>query len=281
MNTKKIKRALPSNASLPPVAMQLQSWSSGIPSETRFWKEWIATQGGQWPQDFIDRLDPVRPMDAPHAKLVRSLGKKKVDILDVGAGPFTWLGKTVSGIIVNLRACDPLSEVYNRLLAEHNVMPPVVTEFAPVEDLLWSYKPASFDIVHIRNALDHSFEPLRGIMQMLALCRPGGYVVLSHFSNEAEREAYEGFHQWNFDKVNGKFTVWNKSEKIRVADHTGAYARETSTLKEATADQIGWIEVVYKRNARKMPKVAPAEAIARASDILKFFISHASALGPH
>jgi SAM-dependent methyltransferase len=260
------------------VKEQLQAWSIGVPSETAFWKDWIETRGGQWPQDFIDRLDPNRLMNADHAEVIKSIKRKKIDILDVGSGPFTWLGKRVPGIQINLRACDPLAEVYDELLTKSNVVPPVKTEFAPAEDLLWAYRPASFDFVHIRNALDHSFDPMRGIMQMLTLCRPGGYVVLSHFANEAEREFYQGFHQWNFDKADGKFVLWNKSEKVIVSDHTKRYAKETSVLNPATDSGPAWIEVKFKRNSVPMPKPALKETTERANEILKFFVSQSSGL---
>ena len=266
------------NDTLSPMSSQLRSWSSGIPSEMAFWKNYIDTKGAQWPDDFLRRLDPDTPMDRVHVKLIKGMKKKKVDILDVGSGPMTILGKRVPNVAVNLKACDPLAEVYQKVLDAAKVVPPIKTEFAPVEDLLWVYPPASFDLVHVRNALDHSFEPLRGIMQMLTLCRPGGYVLLSHYTNEAETSEYEGLHQWNFDKINGHFCLWSKTEKIQVNKHTSPFSTEKTRLKKSAGSTKVWLHVEFKRNSVKMPKSSETDNADRASEMMKFLVASAGKL---
>lgn len=67
-----------------------------------------------------------------------------------------------------------------------------------------------YDIVHMSNALDHCFDPLEGIYQLLTVVKVGGKIILRHNDNEAEHEKYTGFHQWNLTIVNGEFQIWRK-----------------------------------------------------------------------
>jgi SAM-dependent methyltransferase len=122
------------------------------------------------------------------------------------------------GAPIDLVASDPLARVYEALLAEANLAPPVRTTFALAEDLSVFFDHSSFDAVHCRNALDHSFDPMKGVLEMLRVVRPGRAVVLIHRQNEAESENYTGFHQYNFSMNAGRFTIWNKSETWDVAE---------------------------------------------------------------
>jgi hypothetical protein len=110
------------------------------------------------------------------------------------------------------------------------------------EDLSAFFAPDSFDLVHCINALDHSFDPLRAIHEMLRVARVGGTVVLMHQPNEAEAENYVGLHQWNFDVQDGRFVVWNRERRIDVADAVRAVAR-------VEADGSGYIRAVLRKHA--------------------------------
>lgn len=46
----------------------------------------------------------------------------------------------------------------------------------------------SFDVVHMSNALDHCFDPIFGLMQLISVCKIGGKVILRHNENEALNE---------------------------------------------------------------------------------------------
>lgn len=122
------------------------------------------------------------------------------------------LGPRVDGHHVSITAVDPLAPLYSRLMAREGIKPPIQTTFANAEDLSCFFAELSFDLVHCRNALDHSFDPVRGIEEMLRVVKLGGFIVLRHFVNEAEKGSYEGFHQFNFCKKEGRFCIWNKSQ---------------------------------------------------------------------
>ncbi len=199
------------------LTQRLARWAAGIPEERRFWAGWIASRGGQWPEDFLWRMNPVAPLWPFPTEVATALGQSALRLLDVGAGPVTSLGGVLPGVALAVTAVDPLASLYAELLAEHGVVPPTPTRFATMEELSLFFPAGHFDLVHCRNALDHAADPLLGIRQMLAVTRVGGAVALDHFPNEGEREAYAGFHQWNLDLRHGRFVLWNRAASIDVA----------------------------------------------------------------
>ncbi|KAK47654.1 hypothetical protein BG58_03315 [Caballeronia jiangsuensis] len=199
-------------------------WTKGIDSERGFWTRWFETKGLEWPDDYTERVKPQRELDPWFQKILRqsaagisASGAKPVfRVLDVGAGPLSKIGNFMPDADVEVLAADPLAFIYADLVDRHGITPGVRTQFAPAEDLSVFFEQSSFDLVHCSNALDHSFEPLRGIIEMLRVVRVGGTIILGHARNEAENEKYEGFHQHNFDVEDGHFVIWNKQERVIV-----------------------------------------------------------------
>jgi SAM-dependent methyltransferase len=203
-----------SETEMPSTQQHFLKWTRGIKDELEFWDGYFATKGDQWPEDYKNRLDPKREIepwlmdrfnDPPSAK-----------ILDVGAGPLTVLGVMYEGQKLDITACDPLAPFYAQLIEKHDVKRPVPTQTAFAEDLTSFFRANTFDLVHCRNALDHSFDPIMGIGQMLAVAKIGGRAILRHMTNEAERAAYDGLHQWNFNQEDGDFIVWNKAKRVNL-----------------------------------------------------------------
>ena len=62
------------------------------------------------------------------------------------------------------------------------------------EELHLCFPAGHFDVVHIRNALDHSFDPVLGIERMLHAVRPGGWVLLRHARNEGVAGKFRNGH---------------------------------------------------------------------------------------
>jgi hypothetical protein len=69
---------------------------------------------------------------------------------------------------------------------------------------------------------------------MLEVVKPGGYVLLRHYENEAETANYEGFHQWNFCVDDGHFIIWNPESRLSVNDNLGDAAEVTATTETKT-----------------------------------------------
>jgi SAM-dependent methyltransferase len=141
------------------------------------------------------------------ASVIDRIPSETVEILDVGAGPMTVLGKVHPGKSLAITATDPLAREYNRVLARCALEPPVRTEPAEAEKLSEQLGDRRFDIVHARNSLDHSADPVAGVEQMLAVTRPGGFVVLLHLEKEGERERYLALHKWDFFAEDGRLII--------------------------------------------------------------------------
>lgn len=196
--------------------MNKRQWENGKRSEIDFWSKWIKTKGLEWKEDYINRLDVNLPLQD---YLVKYLPKgPEVSILDVGAGPLTPLGKILPGYEINITAVDPLAKEYDAILGKHRIIPTVRTQFGEVERLSEQFPSNLFDLIHVSNALDHSYNPLEGIKQMLIILKKNSFIFMSHFTNEAEKENYNGFHQWNFCEENNQFIIWDKDTTINVND---------------------------------------------------------------
>jgi SAM-dependent methyltransferase len=238
-------------------ADQLLKWSNGVANEVDFWTGWIRSKGNEYPEDFEQRLsldDPWRAGDEP-------VPEAHWSILDVGAGPLTRLNKTIDGQLLDITAVDPLAPYYDRALSDNGVTPPIRTQQAFAEDLTALFPENHFDLVSCQNALDHSIDPIRAIEEMISVAKVGGYVVLAHARNEAESESYIGLHQWNFDKIDEKFVIWNKQEKHVVDDLFGGSA-DIKTYRNGEH-----IRTVFRKKASS-PKDMAARHRERLQDVL-------------
>jgi len=92
------------------------------------------------------------------------------------------------------------------------------------------------------NALDHSRDPLQCVRQMFAVTRPGGWVFLWHYRNEAEEEGYAGLHQWNLDESAGDMILWNRKARHSCRMELGSQAvvdtRPDSQVSRAIVTRI-------------------------------------------
>lgn len=175
--------------------------------EVRFWRRWLASEGLSWPEDYRRRFDPEAPVQEHLAQLIDRLPGAHIDILDVGAGPVTVVGKIHPSKKLTITATDVLATEYNALLDEFAVEPPVRTIYAEAEKLRERLADRQFDIVHAQNSLDHCADPFAAIEEMLALTRPGGFAALLHEENEGQNELYHALHKWDFACERGRFTI--------------------------------------------------------------------------
>jgi SAM-dependent methyltransferase len=175
--------------------------------EVAFWRRWLATEGLNWPEDYAMRFDPDAPVQEHLARVIDRLPGSVVQILDVGAGPVTVLGKTHPTKQLSITATDVLAREYNGLLADFDVKPLVRTQFAESEMLRHRLGDRQFDIVHAQNTLDHSANPFAALEEMLGLTKPEGFVVLLHEENEGKNELYHALHKWDFACEGGRFLI--------------------------------------------------------------------------
>jgi SAM-dependent methyltransferase len=227
-------------------------WSSGLASEIRYWRGYLESRGGNWPEEFAARLDRSGRMLDPFLARHLPPDQTRSRILDVGSGPLSILGYPVApdGRTIDLVATDALAMQYGEMLKEFELVPASVPIAVGVEDLSSRFGEGEFDLVHMRNALDHCADPLLGIRQMIHVVRPGGYVLLQHYPNEADHANYTGLHCWNIDERAGRLYLSRPPEVIDVAAQL-AGAAELRTWRDER-----WIYCAIqrlRRDAIRMP----------------------------
>lgn len=220
----------------------ITNWMSGINNEIRYWNWWVLTGGGTYDQEHFEELK------SGYAKfqLEHLVKEYPVKVLDVGTAILSTVGNQTPLGRVDLTAVDPLAFGYKVILDKNNLTPYVETEFCLTETLDEKFATNTFDIVNMRNALDHSFNPIVGIYQMLSVCKIGGIVHLWHNQNEAEYEKYVGFHQWNIDEQDGNLIIWNRDSKHNVNELLKDFA-DVKTSRDFVDDREIVIAVITKK----------------------------------
>jgi len=84
------------------------------------------------------------------------------------------------------------------------------------------------------------------VEQMLEVIRAGGYVVLRHVRNEAERQGYGQLHQWNFDERNGQLVLWRTGRERQLGDVLAGRAA-ISCRTEPLADGAASVVCVIRK----------------------------------
>jgi SAM-dependent methyltransferase len=190
-------------------------WNAGLRSEMDFWDAYFRTKGLQWPETYMMRLDPTLPLQPRPSALLPP--QEEVRILDVGAGPLSYLGKTHPTKRIHITPVDPLAHQYDRIIKKYQVHPVIQTQKLAAEKLTRRFSSNTFDLVFARNCIDHSYDPEKAIREMIEVVKSGHYVLLEHAPNEAENEGYAGLHQWNFSmSSDGDFIIRSKTQETNM-----------------------------------------------------------------
>jgi SAM-dependent methyltransferase len=202
-----------------PVVAAPTAWDGGLDEEIAFWERYISKRGHKWPDDFRDRLNPNLPLQSELIPYVAHIpANEEVRILDCGAGPLTFLGKQLAARSVVIVPVDALADAYDRLLARHGIAPPVRTLRCEAERLDEVFAPNEFDLVHMRNALDHCRDAPLALRQMLRVVKPGSVVFLDHKTNVGHNNDYMGLHQWNICVEDGELVIWSPGVRVVAAE---------------------------------------------------------------
>jgi len=216
-------------------------WQEGIYSEIEFWDSYFATKGLQWADSYEMRFDPDLPLQSrPVALLPPQI---EINILDVGAGPHTFLGKKHEGKQLNITAVDPLADEYELIFDKYQIPPaPVKTRKLAGEELTTLFDRSTFDFVVARNCIDHSYSPEIAILQMVDIVKSGSYVLLEHRENEAVNANYLGLHQWNFSmSPEGDFIISSKFDTVNMTRKYADYFSITCEIVNEPDDDGEWL----------------------------------------
>ena len=199
--------------------MKKDIWESGLASEIEFWRDVLSGGNAAFNAELRARADPNAPVQAGILAELPARPSAEIKILDVASGPISWCGWLIDGKKANVTAVDALADVYNMLLDEYKISPPIRTIKGEAETLVEQFGKNQFDLVHILNALDHCYDPLRAVREMLDVAKSDGVVFIQGNLNEAEAAQYDGLHQWNIDVREGKLVFWNRTGVVVVEDH--------------------------------------------------------------
>lgn len=145
-------------------------------------------------------------------------------VIDVGCGPLPKFGNKLNCGRVNYQPVDPLAHQYEKILKESDVKLPVTPKFAMAEFLTLFYKENSADYIIIHNALDHTYDIMRALVEMLRVVKLDGYVLMYHMDSEGIFENYSGMHQWNITENHGDLYFFNKEYGINVTEAISEFA---------------------------------------------------------
>jgi SAM-dependent methyltransferase len=171
-----------------------EQWKAGLVEELQEVRQHLTKAAlgvdAEARNDATWRLDPnsnfaQREYLVDHLRVHAPPGAE-VSILDVGAGPMTFLPKAWVTRTVRITAIDPLAEEYAALLRQGGVTPPVPTTKGRAEALREMFAESQFDCAFTRNAFEQFADPLLGLRQMLAVVKPGRWVLVLQ---EGPREA--------------------------------------------------------------------------------------------
>jgi SAM-dependent methyltransferase len=171
---------------------------TSVAAELKFWREFVATDR------FLLGWCGVAPTPElqPEVSIFLRAHMKGGRVLDVGSGACSILRGTVQDSLLD--AADPLSALYQLFFdyRGHGIVPPMPIA---AEDLQFR---EVYDVVHISNALDHCQDPKRAVEAMFRAAKPGGWVLVCGFVNEADFQHRTGMHQWNIRIVQGCLRIY-------------------------------------------------------------------------
>lgn len=223
----------------------MRLWRAGRTYEENYWHYWFRTRGERWPEDYTTRLDPDSQLQEHLRELLDIPRGGTARILDVGAGPLTFVNKSWTGRTVEIAAVDALADSYDAILEEFEVEPLVRTEPCETERLLERFGTDQFDLAYARNSIDRCYDPLLAIRQMLAVTRPDGHVVLDHRHNAGVVERYAGFQQWNVALEGEGAVIWSRLRRIHLPEDLEGEAVVSRAMPRPGGQE--WITIALRK----------------------------------
>lgn len=223
-----------------------EEWKAGVQSEIDFWHEvFVGDKFPEYKREMMGRIKsstPVSPYIAAH--LPTHIPTADVKILDVAAGPISCVGWSINGECPQITPIDALATHYLAILEEFKLVPPVYTQQCDGEKIHTLFPPNSFDVVHIRNALDHCYDALMVMRNMLSVLKPGGVLIVCGYTDEAMFGNYDGLHQWNIRVDDGQMIIWRPGERHEINKLFADQLRSVDAIQD---DTCRWTSVKLKK----------------------------------
>lgn len=178
-------------------------------NELDFWKEFITTD--QFKSWLADGVTPELQEGQPEVvQLILSeyAQNKNLKLLDCGSGVISVLNGLIPA--ANIDAIDLLAEHYWKIF-DYADRPKQQPYPISTEQLT---EQQTYDIVHMRNALDHTEDATDSFHNLYAATKKGGCLIIHGFENEGAYEKYQGLHQWNMRVENNDLIIADKQGEV-------------------------------------------------------------------
>lgn len=157
------------------------------------------------------------PINNRIEKELKFFQNKKIRLLDVCCGPFPKSGIFSENYIIERTLIDSLAEDYHTLLKKNEIDTYGQRIICcNVENVHKVFREESFEIIYSKNALDHTYNPMEALTNLINLITYDGVIILEHYISEGKYTNYFGLHQWDFDVENGDFIISNQYKIIKL-----------------------------------------------------------------
>lgn len=206
----------------------MKNWVNGIPYEIAYWESTYSNKKRL--ESLFNWSKYNKEIELMNFDVKRLLCQKANPIIvDAGCGMSFSNGDKLDGKQLNVFYIDPLASFFNKIIEKKKPDLPQIT-FGFIE-YLSAFVPNKASLIIVQNALDHSNDPIKGILECIESLEVGGVLYLRHFINEAETENYRGFHKYNISLENDELIIWNKETKTNINYFlSGLTEIETSTF---------------------------------------------------
>lgn len=216
---------------------KLERWLLGIPCETSFWSNvFLCKSDREWCVKNAKSEIHLHNFDVQ--SFLRKLESQDEGciVIDLGCGLSYMAGSMMDGKRLNIHFIDPLANFYNDIIKKSKLDLPKI-EFGMMEYISSFYGENKVALIIIQNALDHSEDPIKGIVESIISLEIGGILYLKHYPNEAEKEAYRGFHQYNIDIEDNQLVIWNRNMKYNLNKLLEGFT-EITTSRYSTPNEV-------------------------------------------
>lgn len=191
----------------------MENWVNGIPYEIAYWESTYSNKKRL--ESLFNWSKYNKEIELSNFDVKPLLSQKENPIIvDAGCGMSFSNGDKLDGKQLNVIYIDPLAPFFNKIIEKKKLDLPKIT-FGFIE-YLSSFVPDKASLIIVQNALDHSNDPIKGILECIESLEIGGVLYLRHFRNEAETENYRGFHKYNISLENDELIIWNKETKTNI-----------------------------------------------------------------
>ena len=159
---------------------------------------------------------------------------KHVKIADIGSGPLSIIGSFVPGMNSKIYHSD--KQDFSSFYKKHSITPLIEVEYQDMEKL--TYPDDYFDVVHCANALDHTKLAEQAVMEMIRVCKPGGWIYITCNLDQMDTGHK---HYWNA-KQGGVFTNGKQSFDLKVVGF------ETKLIDNGGESRYNKIIALYQKD---------------------------------